>query len=320
MTSIEGSTFSGCTSLRSVTIPQGVSRIRDLAFMGCTALTAAAVPQGVTSLGNHTFRDCWALTNVLLPSSLLSIGAGAFASCWRLPHLTIPPRVTRIETNVFIDCAGLRTVDLPEGIVSIDDSAFEFCGSLTSIAIPSTVTALGTHAFSFCSALKSVYFLGNAPNMGANLFLGTHPQIALYFFHGNTGFSMPTWLGLPTVELSGSAPVTGWLVSNGIQPGTPLDSDPNGDRIPLLLAYALNLDPNRDLNGSMPQPVLANGQLSLSFHGNRSDINYAVETSTNLQAWTTAVVTLSQPDGNGIRIATVGIGGENRFMRLSVRR
>ena len=39
MTSIDGSAFEGCSSLKSITIPVAVTSIGDWAFDGCTALT-----------------------------------------------------------------------------------------------------------------------------------------------------------------------------------------------------------------------------------------------------------------------------------------
>ncbi|MCX6875265.1 MAG: hypothetical protein NTW21_15875 [Verrucomicrobia bacterium] len=53
---------------------------------------------------------------------------------------------------------------------------------------------------------------------------------------------------------------------------------PSPDGVNRLLAYALNLDPNLDLGGSLPRPVLAGNAMSLTFHAGRADVTYTVET------------------------------------------
>ena len=97
-----------------------------------------------------------------------------------------------------------------------------------------------------------------------------------------------------------------------------LNSDSNNDGVNLLMAYALDLDPNQNLGGSLPRPVLTAGQLSLSFHAGAAGIIYAVETCTDLTDWTTEGVSLSAPDENQVRTATVDRSGPSRFMRLVV--
>ena len=46
------------------------------------------------------------------------------------------------------------------------------------------------------------------------------------------------------------------------------------------MAYALNLDPKQNLSGSMPKPVIAGNQMSLTFYAGSSGVTYSAETST----------------------------------------
>ena len=62
VTAIANSAFSGCTSLASIVIPDGVTKIGLYAFLGCSALTSIVIPDGVTKIGLDAFRGCPNLT------------------------------------------------------------------------------------------------------------------------------------------------------------------------------------------------------------------------------------------------------------------
>ena len=81
VTVIGASAFFWCSSLTSVTIPEGVTSIGDYAFCDCTSLTSVVIPEGVTSIGKHIFRHCYALTSLVIPKSVTQIGDDIF---WNL--------------------------------------------------------------------------------------------------------------------------------------------------------------------------------------------------------------------------------------------
>jgi hypothetical protein len=114
-------------------------------------------------------------------------------------------------------------------------------------------------------------------------------------------------------------PAANWLATNGFPADADLKSDPNGDGVNLLLAYALNLDPQQNLSTSMPRPVGAANQMSVTFYAGNMDVIYTVETSTDLSTWHTDGVTLSPLDAiSKQRTATFTTPGLVRFMRLVV--
>ena len=84
------------------------------------------------------------------------------------------------------------------------------------------------------------------------------------------------------------------------------------------MAYALNLNPNLNLQGSLPLPILGEDTLSISYYAASKGITYTVQTTTDLRVWTTEGVTPSGIDVEGQRTATVSLGDEGRFMRLVV--
>ena len=127
VTSIGGSAFYGCKSLRSLVIPNGVTSIGNSAFYGCSSLRSLVIPNGVTSIGDRAFECCSSLSSLIIPNSVTSIGNSAFRYCLSLSSLVIPDGVTSIGDDAFYGCSSLRSLVIPNGVTSIGDRAFEYC-------------------------------------------------------------------------------------------------------------------------------------------------------------------------------------------------
>ena len=149
-------TFQFCSSLESITIPEGVTSIGDLAFDGCSSLTSIEIPNSVTNICYYAFSGCSSLTSITIPDSVTSIGGYAFYNCTSLESITIPNSVTNLSPSIFKNCSALTNFLISDSVTSIGEEAFSYCSSLTSITIPSLVTSIGDLAFIGCSALTTV--------------------------------------------------------------------------------------------------------------------------------------------------------------------
>ena len=79
MTEIEEGAFHACTSLATITLPEGVKIIGDYVFSYCTSLTTIVLPQSVESIGSTAFAGCAELTDVYCHAeSVPSTEADAF--------------------------------------------------------------------------------------------------------------------------------------------------------------------------------------------------------------------------------------------------
>ncbi|MDE5901661.1 MAG: leucine-rich repeat domain-containing protein [Muribaculaceae bacterium] len=163
VTSIGQSTFSECSDLTSVIIPESVISISAYAFYRCTRLTSVSLPKSVTSIGNEAFRGCSRLTSVIIPKSVTSIGTGAFQNCIGLTSVIIPESVTSISNFTFQGCSSLISVSIPESVTSIGNWAFSGCVPLATVILPMNIETLGGAAFANCSNIKEVVYNGSTP-------------------------------------------------------------------------------------------------------------------------------------------------------------
>ena len=146
--------FYGCSSIKNLTLPSGVNYIGSSAFSGCASLASLTIPDGVTAIGSSTFYGCSALTSMIIPDNVESLGASLFYNCHNLSSVTLPKGLTKIENNTFYGC-NLSDFEMPESVTSIGSYAF-YDNPLSAIVIPSKVTSIGDYAFSNCYNLDTV--------------------------------------------------------------------------------------------------------------------------------------------------------------------
>ena len=149
--------FSGCTSLKEVTLP-GQGWYADEIFKGCTALETVNVTSRGSSYGLPTgaFEGCIALKSVNLARGLNYIYENAFKGCTSLKSLTLPYGINTIHANVFEGCTALTELVLPESVRTIEDFAFKGCTGLTNFVIPESVQTLGEGVFDGWTAEQTI--------------------------------------------------------------------------------------------------------------------------------------------------------------------
>ena len=138
-----------CTA-GAVTIPSThnglpVNGIGDGAFGFCTSLTSITIPNGVNAIGAFAFQGCSSLASITIPNSVTSIGDGAFFGCTSLTSVTIP-FYTKIEIDSF-EC--LITRDFTS-LVGRDD----FVNTLVS-KLANTLATNSTFITNLAEAIKS---------------------------------------------------------------------------------------------------------------------------------------------------------------------
>ena len=149
------------TSVKTVEILDGVTRIGYNSFEGCSSLTSVTIGDSVTSIDEYAFYNCTSLTSVTIGDSVTSIGEYAFYNCTSLTSVTIGDSVTSIGEYAFYDCTSLTSVTIGDSVKSIGRYAFYGCESLTSVYITDINAWFGI----------SFKYASNPMTNGANLYL-----------------------------------------------------------------------------------------------------------------------------------------------------
>ena len=76
---IRSEAFANCSSLKSITIPEGVKWIERFAFSGCSGLTSITIPESVTLIGGGAFSGCSNLTNIIVDKKIKNMIAEVIA-------------------------------------------------------------------------------------------------------------------------------------------------------------------------------------------------------------------------------------------------
>lgn len=159
-------------SLKTVSIPKGVTSIGKEAFYCCRQLESVSLPNGLQTIGKNAFRTCEILKDVNIPSTVNYIGDCAFGHCYKIESLTIPSGITEIIDNTFMSCKSLKTVKIPYSVTSIGDWAFAGCESLTNVTISDNVTKIGKYAFDDCQGIKNLVIPDSVKSIGIYAFEG----------------------------------------------------------------------------------------------------------------------------------------------------
>ena len=154
--------FYECSALESVSLPDSVREVGWFAFAKCENITMLDLGSGLQTIEEAGFRECSRLAAVRLPSSLQRMDFQAFYRCESLTAVTIPSSVTQMGMTTFGYCFDLVRADVEADIAVLPDWTFYGCSRLTDVSLPSSLVSSNKYAFYGCESLSNVEYFGSS--------------------------------------------------------------------------------------------------------------------------------------------------------------
>jgi len=213
----EDSPLFGCKSLLHVNLKgcTKLTQMGDRVFYECSSLTSVTLPDGLTQLGDYVFYECSSLTSVTLPDGLTQLGGSVFFGCSSLTSVSLPDGLTQLGDYVFWGCSSLTSVSLPDGLTQLGSYVFHGCSSLTSAANSAGFNDVAPYLRDRykCVTLRKLFLrLLGKYNQAVNEANGTEAEknaIALANFPTDNSSTLDVGLFLQTMNASGGDGVKG---------------------------------------------------------------------------------------------------------------
>ncbi len=150
-------------------IEEGSTETMKAWFIGDSEVRSVVIPEGVTKIGAYAFAGITSLEEISLPSTLETIDYGAFYGCTNLKTVKGIENVKFINQSAFQGCSITGKVNLGNA-VAIADFAFSENASIESVKISSSLQSFGAYAFGANSSLESVEIAAEKIKLGQYAF------------------------------------------------------------------------------------------------------------------------------------------------------
>lgn len=196
-------------NMTSVTIPNSVTYIGPSTFTGCSSL------QSITLTAQSIEEYCNGEGNMILYASGMgrNVKRNLLINGFEMKEIIIPMDVKNIGSYAFYGCSDLISIYMHDSITNIGANAFDGCSSLTSITISDNVKSIGEDAFSNCSSLNAVIW--NAKNCADFSSIEKSP------FYGNRSLITSFTFGeevenIPAYLCNGMGKISSLIIPNSV--------------------------------------------------------------------------------------------------------
>lgn len=164
--------FQSCGKLKSVTLPQSLTRIGELAF-NAAGIEEIVIPDNVSRMDRSPFANCSDLKKVSFGTGSISFYNNPFTGCTALTEITVSEQnemltavngclMTKKKFGVLVRGPWLIRANLageiPAGVETINKDAFADCKEAEELFIPASVKEIEMDTFAKLTNLKKVTF------------------------------------------------------------------------------------------------------------------------------------------------------------------
>ena len=155
----DGKTFlSAPKGLKSVAIPDGVTKIADRAFADQKELMYVSIPPSVAEIGKDVFKGCGKLSGIYISDLAAWCRLSFKRDEWWWLSGDYPLRRAR---NLFLDGVLVEDMEIPQGVASIGLNSLRGCDSIMRVTIPASVVIIENGAFTDCQNLSEIVVAEN---------------------------------------------------------------------------------------------------------------------------------------------------------------
>ena len=171
VTSLGYGVFSYCSGLTDLTVGNSLNEISDQ-FNGCTSLKSLTLADGVNPIDLSGLDRSSYLTSLYMGREILN--ANGFSN---LETLEVGNAVEEIKDSEFSGCRYLASLTLGGGLTSIGESAFANCVKLAEVVVPQNVETIGGSAFAGNTSLSEITMGYAVKTIGEKAFDGCPASI-----------------------------------------------------------------------------------------------------------------------------------------------
>ena len=191
VTGIYTKAFYGNDKIKTVYLPDSVTKISSSAFEGAENLKSVYCGAGLVEIGASAFKNCGKLDEVTFGSSLTKVGKSAFEGCTNYKNVYINDIAAWCGINFADDMATplyyadnlyikgasgeyeiLKNLVIPESVTAIGSRTFYACETLETVKLGNNIKSIGDSVFAECSSLTQINLPDGLESIGARAFAG----------------------------------------------------------------------------------------------------------------------------------------------------
>lgn len=118
--------FQNHTEIEKLIIPSTVTQIGGWVFDGCSSLKTLQLPDGLIDMWQYALTRM-SIEKIIIPNSLMKVIPFTFNECLDLKEVIIQEGTNEICGYAFKNCKNLESVTVPKSMKTIHEHAFDGC-------------------------------------------------------------------------------------------------------------------------------------------------------------------------------------------------
>ena len=206
---IERHAFAANPYIKKVVFHDNVKDIGDGTFYDCSSLESVVLPDGITRIGNYTFSRT-AIREIIIPDSVEIIYRCAFENSVKLEKVFVPKSVKTVMDSAFAGCSSLGEIVFEDDdFMPEDESAFygtlwyheraekyddlfvtkelsdggielvKYKGTGESVRIPEGITSIALYSFMHCAPKEVIFPISLLSKFNGSIFVKTQSLFPL---------------------------------------------------------------------------------------------------------------------------------------------